>query len=554
MNIDTTTSKASGKMKVNFFRINKDETNIIEIKNEVSNFDVNFTKDVNIYLKELLASISINDKAIDVKIDKLENIYDKSGLLKELKVKYGTLFLSIYELDDIKLKAEIFNMNLPIKRDNEYISSLNLIGTIKVNDIDIDTVDKNLSLHMDEKIIDLTLKNTDVVFDTSSSGFDEFNKEITLNFNNSNIEIKDIYSFNTNEFKIVKNSIGLEFEGNIIKPDIPILKDGKKLENIEINGRYIKNKLNINSVDKNIYLEVKESGDITADIKNYDVLYDSSKESTIKDKKVVLTGKNSSIVINNKYRLLSNRYNFTNKDSEIMFDSFYNKSHINFKEDTSGLMKISATSLNGKLVNTFLNNELISGGTINVRASGSDKMLNGKISLKDNKVKNLTFVNNLILFLNTSPALLNPFLALPAAVDIIKNKGISINGYDLEKGNVEFNYDLNKNIFNASKIYAQGSLIDFDGYAILNFDNSKIDSKMNVSFLKAYTSIVKQIPIIGYIFLGDDKKLTTKVDIDGDLDNPEYNTNLIEDSASVPLNILKRIINLPRKTIDYITE
>lgn len=54
------------------------------------------------------------------------------------------------------------------------------------------------------------------------------------------------------------------------------------------------------------------------------------------------------------------------------------------------------------------------------------------------------------------------------------------------------------------------------------------------------------------MFLGDDKKVSTKVEINGSLDDPKYSTEIIKDSAIIPIDIIRRIINLPNKAIKSI--
>ena len=68
--------------------------------------------------------------------------------------------------------------------------------------------------------------------------------------------------------------------------------------------------------------------------------------------------------------------------------------------------------------------------------------------------------------------------------------------------------------------------------------------------LASWADIVKNIPVINYIFLGDDKKVTTKVLIKGSLSNPEYETNLGKEGVSVPLDMIERIFKLPGKLFE----
>ena len=549
LELDTAVSRGTGIVQIKKFNIKKDDTGIINIENETSNFNVNFSNDVELDFKELLTTVKISDESIDVKMKNLENIYEKSQLLKSFNAKSGTLFLSILNLDDIKFKANVYNLELPLKDDGEYISSLNLEGSIKKDIINANTVDKRISLHMNDKEIDLTLNELDIELDASSSGID---KDIKLEINRANINIKDIYAFDVEKFNMTKNSEGLFFDGNIINLDLPLLDNEKAVKNLDISGNYINEKLYLNSVDNRFKLEVNEENKTFIEIDNYDISYDSNNSENIEDQNIELTGKNSTIIINTR-KLLSTNYTLLLKGKKVELNSFYKNSIVKFNQDELGNRTIIANKLNDTIINKFFDTELISGGKVKLAASGKNDALKGKITFKENKIKNLAFINNLILFLNTSPALINPFLVIPTAVNIAR-KGVSVDGYYIKEGSVDFIYDLDKNIFNAHKINTKGSVVDFNGFAKLDFKNSKIKSTINVAFLKTYTNIVKEIPVINYIFLGDDNKITTKVDIKGKLDKPEYTTNLVEDGAKIPLDVIKRIFNLPKKAIDAITK
>ncbi|NQY93649.1 MAG: AsmA-like C-terminal domain-containing protein, partial [Campylobacteraceae bacterium] len=325
-----------------------------------------------------------------------------------------------------------------------------------------------------------------------------------------------------------------------------------KLDTLHIVGDYTNEVLDIHTKDEELFLKIKEDAQVIVTLKNIDVEYDSKGDESLDDKNIVLNGVNSSIIMNNKYKLMSDKYNFVLQNKKISFDSFYKDSLISLKQDEYGLKDISGKNLSSELINTFLTTELLTGGLVNLKSNGFKDKLEGDIIFTENKIKNLAFLTNLILFLNTSPVLINPLFVLPTAINIATNKGVSTDGYFIKKGNVHFVYNLKDDIFHATKINTEGATVDFDGHAILDFKNSTISSSMNVGFLKSYTNLVKSIPVLGYILLGEDKKVTTKVEISGKLDDPEYETHLLKDGANLPLDLIKRIITLPKKALDSI--
>jgi len=554
LKINTSDSSALGNAHLKTLDIKSDERSILHLKDKKTNVEVDFTKDVTISFDTLETSININDKSIDIDLKNLDTVYSDSKLLQELGVNYGELFLSLYTLEDIYFKADLYKLDLPLKKDDEFITSLNIEGTIVGDRVDVKTMDDSIAVLMMKDLIDLEINNTDVVFDVKNSAVNKIDNNIKLLFNNANITLDNNDSFDVDNFNILKNKNGLTLNGDVLNLDLPILKNGKKLRNVSIQGNYNNNILDIKSKNNDLKLKIDEKEQLSIYVKDMDITYDTNATKGLNDKNIVLEGDNSSIIVNSKYKLLSNKYTFVLKDKVIAFDSAYKGGLIKYTQDKNGLKGVKGINLNSELVDNFLNNDLVKGGKIDFTASGYDNNITGKINFKDNKIANLAFLNNLILFLNTSPILINPLFALPAAIDIATNKGISVDGYHINKGYVDFVYDFDADIFNAKKIDTKGSIVDFDGNAVLNFKDSTINSTINVAFLKSYTNIVKEIPIVGYIFLGDDKKVATRVEISGNLDKPEYKTNLVKDSANVPLNFIKRIIKLPKKALESITK
>ena len=550
--IDTETSSATGETTLKYLSIKSDKQSIVNLDNKQSSLSVDYSKDVNVVLNDLDTSVNVNDKTIDVHMRDLEKLYSSSELLQNLGVNYGALSLYINTLDDIDFKANVFKMDLPLKRNGEFVTKLDVEGSIVDGITDAYTIDKKLLLHMTPEIIDLEVNETDLVIDVKKTGLHNVTQTLKLLFKKSNITIDDQYSFDVDNFNLMKNNDGILLSGDILNPDLPLLKDGKKLDVLHVIGDYSNKILNIHTKDDSLALKIKEDNQMVVTLKNLDVLYDSKGEENLDDKSIVLNGVNSSIIMNNKYKLLSDKYNFVLHNKKISFDSFHKNSLINLKQDENGFKVIKGTNLSSELINEFLTVELLTGGLVNLESSGSKDKIEGDIVFTDNKIKNLAFLTNLILFLNTSPVLINPLFVLPTAIDIATNKGVSTDGYFIKNGNLKFVYDLNDDIFNATQINTKGATVDFDGHAVLDFKNSTITSSMNVGFLKSYTNLVKEIPVLGYILLGEDEKVTTKVEITGDLDKPEYKTNLLKDGANIPLDVIKRIISLPKKALDSI--
>ena len=547
LQINASESHATGDLSIKSFTVKTPTKSILDIKNKKSTISVDFSKNIKIGLPELFSFLEITQDSFDIKVNDLSKLYDDSVLLQELKVTAGWAQLSIFDFDalDIYLKAEVRDVDLPLKRDGRYILDLDIEGQIKEDSVDIHTLDNNISVHYDENLISISIKDTDVVFDTNNNNMNQFEQNLTLKVQNSNIDIVDAYSFDAKTFAIHKNPQGVFFEGEVVNLDLALLKKGKKIEELTLSGQYIDKILTLNSADKNLSLRVDEKDNLFIDLKNYDVIYDTTDEEKLTNKNIRITAKNSNIIINKQYKLLSNNFELETLNNKTTLNSSYKKSSIRLVNTSNNYKIINGNNLPDEFINSLLNKKLISGGNITFIANGKGNTVDGQIKFKDNKVENLAFINNLILLINTSPALLNPLLVIPAVVDIAANKGVSVDGYKINKGEVDFTYNFDTEIFYAKKLKTKGSIVDFEGQATLDFKNSTVNSTVDVAFMKAYTNIVKHIPLVNYIFLGKDKKVSTKVDIRGSLDDPKYETHLGKEGVKVPLDMIKRIFKLP---------
>ena len=194
------------------------------------------------------------------------------------------------------------------------------------------------------------------------------------------------------------------------------------------------------------------------------------------------------------------------------------------------------------------------GNNIQLLAQGSPSSIKGKMILKNVKIEDLAILNNLLLFINTSPALINPFLAIPSVVGMASNGGFNLTGYRIIDGVLDFDYHKNKKLLDITKLQTVGNGIDFEGSGTIDINTGSINSFVNLIFLKDYSKIVGAIPIVNYVLLGKNKRVETKVNIFGNLNNPKISTNLTKDAFSVPLNIARRILTSPSDFVNFLKD
>ena len=96
-------------------------------------------------------------------------------------------------------------------------------------------------------------------------------------------------------------------------------------------------------------------------------------------------------------------------------------------------------------------------------------------------------------------------------------------------------------------IKLDGFSANISGSGYINLATKEIDLELDIKTLKDISKFISKIPLVGYITLGDDKSISTHINIVGKIDNPTVKTQLLQDSLSSPLNILKRVIESPLK-------
>lgn len=547
LKIDTKTLDSKGDALINEFLIKSDNQEIVKIENKKVDFAINFKENTKLNIDELSTQILFQKDSTDINIQSLEKIYPYSKLLNDIDIKKGDLSIKLFEENQISFMANLFELDLPLKKDDKKVDSLKLYGLIDDNKTSINTASSDLVIDIIKDKIKIIINAYDV--DMSEEKKDGLTQDLNVRLINSNILLKDnsFYSIDSN-INIIKDDIF--FDGSFGKLDIPIKEGDKKLDVLDIKGYSKKDLVKVVSKDKRLDLTLKNTNELYLKLNELDLIYDTDKEDVNRYKKVEIEGKSSNIIINDEYKVLADDYVITSNEINTEFDLTYLGGEIKYTKDRQKNITLRAKDINELFVNTFFDKEIIKGGTFSLNAGGKDNMISGKMLFNKNRLLNLTILNNLITIVNTTPALINPLLAIPAVFGMVTNGGFNLNGYAVNEGYIDFTYDFDNRLLNLIKIHTIGNSVDFDGYATINLKDSYINSSVDLIFMKDYTKIVNFIPGLNYLFLGDDKRVSTKVDITGDLNNPKIETNLAKDSISAPLNFFKRVITSPLKLFE----
>lgn len=549
--IDINNSTAIGDALIKSFLIEDGDTKIVNVTNAKTPLSFSYKDDVNIKLDALNTNIKIADY-IYVDIAKLSSIYKYSNLLKDIGIKNGNTSLKIKDENDITFSSFVSNLDFPLERNSKKIDSLKIEGFIKKDYLKVNSTDERIKVEMKNKDIFISLKDTDIVVDTKSSS----DKKLpVLNISAKNAKLKfDDKIYNLISAKAKLSPALISFTANVKDLDIPLQEKGKAVNTLNIKGSYSNDITSIETLDKRIKLKFTGNNKLDIDINDYDVLVktDNEEESEIQD--LNIEAKNSSIIINDRFKFLADKFSLRLRDHSKYFHLNYKETDFTFKESKDKKIDVFANDINDTFINTIFNKKILTGNNMLFLASGTAESLTGKMILKNVKIEDLAVLNNLLLFINTSPGLINPLLAIPSVVGMATNGGFNLTGYRVIDGRLEFDYNKNKKLLDIKKLVTVGNGIDFDGTGKIDLDKGTIDSKINLIFLKDYSKVVGAIPIVNYVLLGKNNRVETEVNVFGPLNNPKISTNLTKDAFSVPLNIAKRVLTSPVEFVNFLKD
>lgn len=537
INLDLKTLKSFGNVVINNILIKNENSDILNIKNQISNISMDFSKNVDIFIASLKTRISYDDY-LDIKISDLSKIYEYSELLKANSIKNGELNLKLIDEDTITFKAFLSGFTLPIKKGEDFINSLELFGKIYKNEIFISSKDLTIKAEIKDEIY-LFLDSYEIFYKFMNIDNKVSKKNIKIALKDCSLAVEN-KTFKIKEAKVKFIEDEVVFSAFIEDINLPLKKNENLLKDLKITGKYKDEELILKSLDEDLFLKIKDK-DYDIKISNYDLFFNSNEEN--KDnmvEKLNIVGKNSKIFIDDKHILLSDFYEIYFSEDRKFFYLKHKETSLSFSQVLNENLELYLSKANDEFINYLTNKELMKEGSVDLFAKGSLDLLEGKLILKNSEVKNLSILNNILFFIETSPALINPILALPSLFGLNK-----LGTYKLKEGLIDFEYSKGKNFIKIKDLHTLGNGIDFEGKVYVDLATKEINSDIKAIFLKTYSSLFEYIPILNYILLGENKRIETNINISGNINEPKLSTNLLKESLSAPLNIFKRIFTNP---------
>ncbi|TLD88633.1 AsmA-like C-terminal domain-containing protein [Helicobacter sp. MIT 05-5294] len=246
---------------------------------------------------------------------------------------------------------------------------------------------------------------------------------------------------------------------------------------------------------------------------------------------LLVEGKDSNLWIKGR-KVLADSFNITLVNGEIKASLKHKNGQADFYQRGDS-MTLDAREFGDEFVNTIIQKQGVQNGRFFINANTNDKgVLVGKISLLNTSLNQLNILQNVMAFIDTIPSLLS-----------LKTPGFNQQGYYVNEGVVEFG--LNDEFLAIESLDLKGSSIDIKGRGIVQIESQAIDFNAELITAKSLSGIINKIPLVNYIVLGKNGTISTAFKVGGTLENPQVQTQAVQDFLLSPFNVLKRVVTSP---------
>ena len=330
-----------------------------------------------------------------------------------------------------------------------------------------------------------------------------------------------------------KDFENLSIEANDVKFETPLLKkDGSPYDadsfTIDVNAKGATGK------SKSGGLNFKISGGKTElFIKELDLVLSGDENMTDKDGDIEFEAKGSKLVLNDFNATLDLlAYSGQSADGTVRFDAKPARGNFSLiKSDKK--FEMWANDIRGEFINSIFNIKSFEGGSFKMRVLGaSTDDFKGEVRLIGATLKDYTFYNQLLTFLNSVPSLL-----------VFKTPDFGADGYPVKFGKILFEKKADTLKFLAIEL--ESSSADIGGHGTINLATKEIDVDLELKLLKDASSIIDKIPLVNQIVLGKDRTLSTVIKVRGTLQKPQYSTQILQDTLLSPFKIIRNVLEAP---------
>lgn len=241
-----------------------------------------------------------------------------------------------------------------------------------------------------------------------------------------------------------------------------------------------------------------------------------------------ISGKNL-VFFYKDFRIPADEINVIFRDEIVIGDLFY-KSGIANIDLVENEVFVSANNFDDSFVNTIFRTKTVREGKFSLIGSLKNKVFHGEAKFFNTLVKDFILAQNIINLIDTVPSLI-----------VFKNPNFFTAGYRVKTGEITFG--VNEKYIGIERINMIGDSMDIHGNGVLELKNSALNINLELQTIKNLSNLLSQIPIVGYLILGDAGKISTNVAITGTLSTPKINISLSEDIIKAPFNIIRRVFS-----------
>ncbi len=391
---------------------------------------------------------------------------------------------------------------------------------------------KNINLSFNSKKTSIFLKdfNSTIIFQKKSNIFkvdDILKFKKYSNFLNDQNFTKGSLTAKTEDFK--------NFHANLKVQGIssPIIENGKNIKDFNISIDVNSSKIKASSLQGK--LQLFDDRNIILNLHDLNLSIDSSNDNLKTKQLFSINGKNVNFVSKDlNLSVLSDNFTLNLDKNETRFISIYKNSQLGFEKNATNF-SANGSKFDDQFINTVLNKNMFHKGSFSFSSKGMNKnIFGGIVKIKNSTLKNFSVFNNIIATINTIPSLF-----------LFKDPNFSEKGYMIKDGTISFK-KIN-DVIALKEIKLQGFSANIEGSGYVNLDTKNINLTLQIKTLKDIGKLIGNIPIIGYITLGEDKSFSTHIKVSGDLNNPKIDTEILKDSILSPFNIIKRVLKTPLK-------
>ena len=200
------------------------------------------------------------------------------------------------------------------------------------------------------------------------------------------------------------------------------------------------------------------------------------------------------------------------------------------------IISLEALRIKDKVLHPLINFNGLQQGRYTMSMKGHPGVaMKGHIVVEGGVMHDFKAYNNTLAFINTLPALAT-----------LHKPGYSNKGFLIHSGTIDYRIIKKEKII-FDKIYIEGESSNIWGSGEVNLKKKTIDIELRIQLAQSLGTVVGNIPVLGYILVGEDKSVTIGLNITGSLDNPKVSVSTVKDVLSYPIDVIKRTLETPKR-------